>query len=172
MTFIYESMQFLFFLAIGLGIFFGIHALEDLLDQQTFPTEITYLHAYSKVFLHVVGYFLATIVLCTYAGINIQLLLASSGLIGAALLFVFNTLVQQIGAGLYVIFTKPFQAGDQLSLINGTNGIVVGFGLQHVVLECKNQFVYVPNTTILTSVIHVAPNKKTPRLSKKKIKDS
>lgn len=172
MTFIYESMQFLFFIALGLGVFFGVNALEDQLDQHTFPAEITYLHAFSKVLLHIIGYFFATVVACTYAGVGIQLLLLSIGALLVLALILFNSIIKQIIAGVYVIFTKPFQAGDTIALDNGTNGVVVGFNLQHVVLECKHQFVLIPNTTLLAQTLHVTPNKKTPRISKKKAKET
>ena len=99
-----------------------------------------------------VVYFSAFGLVLNEFGVSLTAYLASASIVGLAIAFGSQGLVQDIVNGLTVVFSGLFNVGDMVE-ISGQVGIVQSFGMRFTIIE--NSFgaiVYVPNRTI-TSVV-------------------
>lgn len=98
-------------------------------------------------------YFFALGLILREFGVSLAGYLASATIIGLAIGFGSQGLVQDVVTGLTLIFSDLFDVGDMVE-ISGQSGIVRSIGMRFVVLE--NSFgaaVYIPNRTV-TNVIN------------------
>ncbi|MFW5963550.1 MAG: mechanosensitive ion channel family protein [Natronomonas sp.] len=83
--------------------------------------------------------------------LNSTQLLAASGLFGAALGFGLRDIVAGLFGGLFIVFEKPFQVGDKVS-IGDDYGEVTRIGLRSTTLRTPDDTaVVVPNDRLFTS---------------------
>jgi moderate conductance mechanosensitive channel len=98
------------------------------------------------IYFSALGFVLATL------GVNVTAYVASASIIGLAVGFGSQGLVQDVVTGLTVIFSDLFDVGDMIE-IGGQAGIVRSVGLRFTVIV--NSFgaeVYVPNRTIASVI--------------------
>lgn len=82
-------------------------------------------------------------------GINISAILGAAGIAGIAIGFAAQTSVSNIISGLFVLTERAFKIDDVIE-INGTIGTVQSVNLLSVVLRTfDNQYVRIPNETII-----------------------
>lgn len=99
-----------------------------------------------------VVYFSAFGLVLNEFGVSLTAYLASASIVGLAIAFGSQGLVQDIVNGLTVVFSGLFNVGDMVE-ISGQVGIVQSFGMRFTIIE--NSFgaiVYLPNRTI-TNVV-------------------
>ncbi len=84
---------------------------------------------------------------------KISHLLGAAGIIGIAVGFASQTSVSNIISGLFLVFEKPFEVGDVIT-VNGTTGIILSIDLLSIKLRTfDNKLVRVPNETIIKSEV-------------------
>lgn len=97
-------------------------------------------------------YFIAIGYILSLFGVSLTTYLASASILGLAIAFGSQGLVQDVVTGLTVVATDIFNVGEMLE-ISGQVGIVEEFGIRFTVLRNANgALVYVPNRNI-TAVI-------------------
>ena len=99
-----------------------------------------------------VVYFSAFGLVLNEFGVSLKAYLASASILGLAIGFGSQGLVQDVVNGLTVVFSGLFNVGDMVE-ISGQVGIVQSFGMRFTVIEnAFSAVVYVPNRTI-TNVV-------------------
>ena len=97
-------------------------------------------------------YFVALGLILREIGISLKAYLASASIMGLAIGFGSQGLVQDVVNGLTIVFSGLFNVGDMVE-ISGQSGIVRGFGMRFTVIENPlGARVYIPNRTI-TNVV-------------------
>jgi small conductance mechanosensitive channel len=97
-------------------------------------------------------YFIAFGLILKEIGISLKAYLASASIVGLAIGFGSQGLVQDVVNGLTIVFSGLFNVGDMVE-ISGQSGIVRGFGMRFTVIENPlGARVYIPNRTI-TNVV-------------------
>ena len=97
-------------------------------------------------------YFVALGLILREIGISLKAYLASASIVGLAIGFGSQGLVQDVVNGLTIVFSGLFNVGDMVE-ISGQSGIVRGFGMRFTVIENPlGARVYIPNRTI-TNVV-------------------
>ena len=97
-------------------------------------------------------YFLALGLILTEFGVSLTAYLASASIVGLAVGFGSQGLVQDVMTGLTLIFSDLFDVGEMVE-ISGQSGIVKSIGMRFVELE--NSFgarIFIPNRTIINVV--------------------
>jgi len=87
-------------------------------------------------------------------GVSLTAYLASASILGLAIGFGSQGIVQDVVTGLTVIFSDLFHVGDMVE-ISGQSGIVTSLGMRFTVL--RNPFgaeVYIPNRTITNVIVY------------------
>lgn len=93
-------------------------------------------------------YFVALGFILTQFGVSVTAYLASASILGLAIAFGSQGLVQDVVTGLTIVVTDIFNVGEMLE-ISGQVGIVEDFGMRFTVLRNANgALVYVPNRNI------------------------
>jgi len=93
-------------------------------------------------------YFAAVGVALAEVGVSITAYLASASVIGLAIGFGSQGIVQDVVTGLTVIFSDPFDIGDMVE-ISGQVGVVSEVGMRFTVLRTPvGSYVFIPNRTI------------------------
>ncbi len=101
-----------------------------------------------------VMYFVAIGVVLREFGISVTAYLASASIIGLAVGFGSQGLVQDVVTGLTVVFSNLFDVGDMVE-IGGQTGIVQELGMRFTVLtNFMGARVYIPNRTIANVVTY------------------
>ncbi len=91
----------------------------------------------------------AYLILRTVFRVDAQGLLAASAALGLALGIAAQDLLKNIFGGLIVVFDKPFQVGDKIS-VGGTYGEVVSIGLRSTrIVTADDNLVTVPNSQVV-----------------------
>ena len=86
-------------------------------------------------------------------GISLAPLLGAAGIVGVALGFASQTSVSNIISGLFLIAEGPFKVDDIIT-VNNTTGIVMSIDVLSVKLRTfDNQFVRLPNETLIKSEV-------------------
>ena len=97
-------------------------------------------------------YFVAVGLILKEIGVSLKAYLASASIVGLAIGFGSQGLVQDIVNGLTVVFSGLFNIGDMVE-ISGQSGIVRSFGIRFTIIETPlGARVYIPNRTI-TNVV-------------------
>ena len=97
-------------------------------------------------------YFIALGLILREIGVSLKAYLASASILGLAIGFGSQGLVQDVVNGLTVVFSGLFNVGDMVE-ISGQSGIVRGFGIRFTIIENPlGARVYIPNRTI-TNVV-------------------
>ena len=97
-------------------------------------------------------YFVAVGLILKEFGVSLKAYLASASILGLAIGFGSQGLVQDIVNGLTVVFSGLFNVGDVVE-ISGQSGIVRNFGIRFTVIETPlGAHVYIPNRTIANVV--------------------
>jgi small conductance mechanosensitive channel len=97
-------------------------------------------------------YFWAVGLILSEFGVSLKAYLASASILGLAIGFGSQGLVQDVVNGLTIVFSGLFNIGDMVE-ISGQSGIVRSFGMRFTVIE--NSFgaqVYIPNRTIASVI--------------------
>ena len=89
-------------------------------------------------------------------GVNISALVAGLGLGGFALGFALRDILANLVAGVLILVYRPFQEGDTIT-VAGQSGSVAAIDLRYTELSNEDKRVLVPNQTIFTSAVVVAP---------------
>jgi small-conductance mechanosensitive channel len=93
-------------------------------------------------------YFVAVGLILKEIGVSLKAYLASASIMGLAIGFGSQGLVQDVVNGLTVVFSGLFNIGDMVE-ISGQSGIVRSFGIRFTVIETPlGARVYIPNRTI------------------------
>lgn len=108
-----------------------------------------------KMFIPVVRLFVYAVavyvVIVPLLELNSTQLVAASGLFGAALGFGLRDIVAGLFGGLFIVFEKPFQVGDKVS-IGDDYGEVIRIGLRSTTLRTPDDTaVVVPNDRLFTA---------------------
>ena len=91
----------------------------------------------------------AYLIVRTIFQVTAQGLLAASAALGVALGFAAQDLLKNVFGGLIVVFDKPFQVGDKIS-VGGTYGEVVSIGLRSTrIVTADDDLVTVPNSQVV-----------------------
>ena len=91
----------------------------------------------------------AYLIVRTIFQVDAQGLLAASAALGVALGFAAQDLLKNVFGGLIVVFDKPFQVGDKIS-VGGTYGEVVSIGLRSTrIVTADDDLVTVPNSQVV-----------------------
>jgi len=99
-------------------------------------------------------YFLALGLILREFGVSLTAYLASASILGLAIGFGSQGLVQDVVTGLTVIFSDLFQVGDLVE-ISGQTGVVEGIGMRFtVLLNPLGAQVFIPNRTLSNVVVY------------------
>lgn len=105
-------------------------------------------HIISKAIKNI-SYIVIVLTIFHRLGINISAILGAAGVAGIAIGFAAQTSVSNVISGLFVITERAFKINDVIE-ISGTIGTVQSINLLSVVLRTfDNQYVRVPNETII-----------------------
>lgn len=94
-------------------------------------------------------------------GVNISALVAGLGLGGFALGFALRDILANLVAGVLILVYRPFQEGDTVA-VAGQTGKVAAIDLRYTELTADGHRILVPNQTIFTSAVVVAPRDAAP----------
>lgn len=96
------------------------------------------------------------LILHTVLQVDAQGLLAASAGLGLALGIAAQEMLKNVFGGLIVVFDKPFQVGDKIS-VGGTYGEVVSIGLRSTrIVTADDNLVTVPNSQVVEEQVHNA----------------
>ena len=87
-------------------------------------------------------------------GIDVGALVAGLGLTGFALGFALKDIISNVLAGILVIFYKPFEYDDHIS-VGSFQGTVTSIDLRYTVLDAEEKNIFVPNSLLFTNAITV-----------------
>jgi small conductance mechanosensitive channel len=90
-------------------------------------------------------------------GVQTPTLLAGAGILGLALSFGAQSLIEDVIAGLFIIFEKQFQVGDIIQA-HGFRGKVIEIGVRTTTLEDVNGDVLIINNSDLRQTINTSAN--------------
>lgn len=87
-------------------------------------------------------------------GVDISALVAGLGLTGFALGFALKDSISNLLAGVLILFYRPFQIGDQIS-IAGFTGKVMMIDLRYTVISNEQDKIFIPNSKLFTEPLKV-----------------
>ncbi len=97
------------------------------------------------------GTFFVLVAVLQQLGLNLAALLGAAGIVGIAVGFASQTSMSNLISGLFLISEKPFAVGDVIR-VGDTTGVVLSVDLLSVkVRKFDNQFVRIPNQTIIST---------------------
>jgi small-conductance mechanosensitive channel len=141
-----------------LALFVGISRLlrplvQRRLSRQRTPSFARVMSRLGAVLLTVIGGLLAvTIVFPSVRPVN---LLSGAGILSVAAGFAFKDILQNLLAGILLLFREPFRGGDQIH-VGDVSGTVEAINVRETVIRTfDGQRVLVPNATVYTDVIEV-----------------
>ncbi|MGI6781846.1 MAG: mechanosensitive ion channel family protein [Acholeplasmataceae bacterium] len=106
-----------------------------------------------KYTLMIVGIFL----ILSAWGVQTTALLASAGILGLALSFGAQSLIQDVLAGLFIIFEEQFQVGDVVE-VNGFRGKVIDIGIRTTKIESLLGDVKIISNSDIRNTINASNN--------------
>lgn len=99
------------------------------------------------------GLVVIAITIMSQLGLSLAPLLGAAGIVGVALGFASQTSVSNIISGLFLIAEQPFKVDDIIT-VSGTTGIVLSIDVLSIKLRTfDNQFVRIPNETIIKTEV-------------------
>ncbi len=131
---------------------FSVHLNERQLSERKYSKLRTVVSLLTSLFIFTIYFLVVGLILAEF-GVSLKAYLASASIIGLAVGFGSQNLVQDVITGLTVIFTDLFDLGDMVE-IGGQTGIVKRVGIRFTLL--KNSMgaeVFIPNRA-LTNVIN------------------
>lgn len=141
-----------------LALFVGISRLlrplvQRRLSRQRTPSFARVMSRLGAVLLTVIGGLLAvTIVFPSVRPVN---LLSGAGILSVAAGLAFKDILQNLLAGVLLLFREPFRGGDQIH-VGDVSGTVEAINVRETVIRTfDGQRVLVPNATVYTDVIEV-----------------
>lgn len=88
------------------------------------------------------------------AGININALIASAGLIGFAVGFALKDLLSNVIAGLLLLFNKAIKKGDRI-VVSDCEGTVEKIELRYTTLKADDKIYLIPNSTLFSNILTI-----------------
>lgn len=110
---------------------FELSKADDQVRRTSTILRLTY------TFILVVAWLIASLTILSLLGINITPLLAGAGVVGIALGFGAQSLVQDIIAGLFILLEEKVRVGDVLQ-VNGVTGVVERLDMRTLTLRDFN----------------------------------
>lgn len=101
------------------------------------------------------SFIIAAFLILSAWGVDTPTLLAGAGIIGLALSFGAQSLIEDILAGLFIIFERQFVVGDIVE-INGTRGIVREIGIRTTKIVDLNGDVLIINNSDIRGIINTS----------------
>ena len=99
--------------------------------------------------IYYTGLIFLTIIELHQLGFKITALLGAAGVAGVAIGFAAQTSLSNLISGIFLIFEKPFEVGDAIT-VGDTTGIVLSIDLLSVKLrQYDNKFVRIPNESLI-----------------------
>lgn len=96
----------------------------------------------------------ALMIVLSFWNINITPLLASAGIVGAAVAFAAKDTIANLFGGISVFMDKPFSVGDYINLDKGERGEVVTIGLRSTRIKTRDDIlITIPNSIIANTKI-------------------
>lgn len=97
------------------------------------------------------GVFIVLVAVLQQLGLKLTALLGAAGIVGIAVGFASQTSMSNLISGIFLIFEKPFAVGDVIR-VGDTTGVVLSIDLLSVkARKFDNQFVRIPNQTIIST---------------------
>jgi small-conductance mechanosensitive channel len=97
------------------------------------------------------GTFFVLVAVLQQLGLKLTALLGAAGIVGIAVGFASQTSMSNLISGIFLISEKPFAVGDVIR-VGDTTGVVLSVDLLSVkVRKFDNQFVRIPNQTIIST---------------------
>lgn len=106
-----------------------------------------------KYTLMIVGIF----IILSVWGVQTSALLASAGILGLALSFGAQSLIQDVLAGLFIIFEEQFKVGDMVE-INGFNGKVIEIGIRTTKIQSLLGDIKIVSNSDIRNTINASNN--------------
>jgi|GEM_PF-1868241 len=101
--------------------------------------------------LKIIFSFIFLVLILKEFNINIVHVLTGAGVIGAAIVYIFQGLIQDIIKGWILIFEDQMRKGEWVNINNTFIGKVIEFNLRHVVLrDFDRNLIFIPNSQINT----------------------
>lgn len=126
-------------------LFFATRALGRLLKKHTSPH--TSMIASKAAFY--VGVVVILLTVMREMGFELTAVLGAAGIMGVAIGFASQTSLSNIISGLFLVWEKPFQVGDIIT-VNGVTGAVHSIDLLSIKLRMfDNRFVRIPHETLI-----------------------
>lgn len=117
-----------------------------------------------KIFIRLIVVLLIVIAILTYIPGFAVYLFSISSITGIIIGFATTQVVNQLIAGIYLLFSRPFKINDLVN-INGIDGIIFEIGLNFTTLQkFSGSLVKIPNKTILDAEIRKYTIKLTPEV--------
>lgn len=90
-------------------------------------------------------------------GVNTPTLLAGAGIVGLAISFGAQSLIEDVIAGLFIIFEKQFMIGDIIQ-VNNFRGKVIEIGIRTTSLEDVNGDILIVNNSDIRMIVNTSAN--------------
>ncbi len=90
-------------------------------------------------------------------GVDTPVLLVGAGIVGLAISFGAQSLIEDVIAGLFIIFEKQFMIGDVIQ-VNNTRGVVLEIGIRTTVVEDIYGDVLIINNSDLRMILNTSAN--------------
>ena len=90
-------------------------------------------------------------------GVDTPVLLVGAGIVGLAISFGAQSLIEDVIAGLFIIFEKQFMIGDVIQ-VNGTRGIVTDIGIRTTTIEDVYGDILIVNNSDLRMILNTSAN--------------
>ena len=115
------------------------------------PDRILTLSSVFNSILKIIFSFVFLVLILKEFNINIVHFLTGAGVIGAAIVYIFQGLIQDIIRGWILIFEDQMRKGEWVNINNTFIGKVIEFNLRHVVLrDFDRNLIFIPNSQINT----------------------
>jgi small conductance mechanosensitive channel len=115
------------------------------------PDRILTLSSIFNSILKIIFSFVFLVLILKEFNINIVHVLTGAGVIGAAIVYIFQGLIQDIIKGWILIFEDQMRKGEWVNINNTFIGKVIEFNLRHVVLrDFDRNLIFIPNSQINT----------------------
>lgn len=99
------------------------------------------------------GWFLIFVTVISQLGFKLGAVLGAAGILGVAIGFAAQTSASNLISGIFLIFERPFQVGDLIT-VSGNTGIVSSIDLLSIkIRKFDNGMIRVPNETIIKSEV-------------------
>jgi len=109
----------------------------------------------ARWFVIAIGFFISTAVI--FPSVSFGTLVGSLGVSSIAIGFAFKDILQNMLAGILLIFRQPFWIGDTIE-VRGLKGIVQGISIRETRITAEDgTLIIIPNTDVYSSPLKVFP---------------